>query len=143
MDNNFTSSMSPPVVKIFVPSITMRPWCVTVTRLLIRSIYCLLRASPAEFPNFCTIWRMNSDFYFLTTHFFKYTFNRFSITFFISFKYYFFINYLFFFYLTTIHLPTFFYSTPNYYNKKKAFEEWTVAHQTWWVGYCSWAKKKI
>ena len=97
MDNNFTSSTAPPVVKIFVPSITMRPWCVTVTRLLIRSIYCLLRASPAEFPNFCTIWRMNSIFYLLVINFFKYTFNRFSIPFFISFKYYFFIHYLFIF----------------------------------------------
>ena len=25
-----------------------------------------------------------------------------------------------------------FYSTPNYYNRKKGFEDWTVAHQTWW-----------
>ena len=35
--------------------------------------------------------------------------NRFSITFSISFKYY----------LTTTHLPTFFYSTLDYYNRKK------------------------
>ena len=52
-----------------------------------------LRASSVKSPNFCTIWRMNSNFYLLATHFFKYTSNRFSI----SFKYYFFINYLFFF----------------------------------------------
>ena len=56
--------------------------------------------------------------------------NRFSITFSISFKYYFFIHYLFFFNNYTssnIFLL-------NYYNrKKKTFEEWTIAHQTWWV----------
>ena len=56
-----------------------------------------LRASSVEFPNFCTIWRMNSIFYLLVINFFKYTFNRFSIPFFISFKYYFFIHYLFIF----------------------------------------------
>ena len=39
----------------------------------------LLRASPAESLNFCTIWRINNDFYFLATHFFKYTSNRLSI----------------------------------------------------------------
>ena len=89
------------------------------------------RASPAESPNFCTIWRIYSDFYLLVTYFFKYTSNRFSIPFSISFKYYFFIHYLFF--LTTTYLPTFFYSTSNYYNRKKAFEEWTLAHQTWWA----------
>ena len=58
-----------------------------------------VRASPANLSNFCTVWRMNSNFYFLSTHFFKYTLisNRFSIPFSILFKYYFFIHYLFFF----------------------------------------------
>ena len=46
------------------------------------------RATPAVQSNFCIIWLMNSNFYLLTIHFFKYTFNRLSI----SFKYYFFIH---------------------------------------------------
>ena len=33
-----------------------------------------IRASPTDSPNFCTVWRMNNDFYLLVTHFFKYTF---------------------------------------------------------------------
>ena len=37
------------------------------------------------------------------------------------------------FFLTTIHFSTFFYSTPDYYNRKKNFEKWIVAHQTWWA----------
>ena len=42
---------------------------------------------------------------------------------------------LFIYFLTTTHLPTFFCLIPDYYNrkKKKTFEEWTVAHQTWWA----------
>ena len=55
------------------------------------------RASLAKFLNFYIIWKINSDFYFLTIYFFKYILNRFSILFFISFKYYFFIYYLFIF----------------------------------------------
>ena len=42
-----------------------------------------------------------------------------------SFKYYFFIHSLFiiysFIFLTTTHLPTFFYSIANYYNRKKLY----------------------
>ena len=35
-----------------------------------------LRASLVDQTNFYTVWRMNSDFYFLTIHFFKYTFQQ-------------------------------------------------------------------
>ena len=66
--------------------------------------------------------------------------NILSISFFILFKYYFFIHYLFSF-LTTIYLPIFFYSIYYYYNKKKVFEEWIVAHSL--MSYCSWAKKNF
>ena len=38
--------------------------------------------------------------------------------------YYFFNNY------TSFNI---FFSTPNYYDRKKGFEEWTVAPQTWWA----------
>ena len=38
--------------------------------------------------------------------------------------YYFFNNY------TSSNI---FYPTPNYYNRKKGFEEWTIAHQPWWA----------
>ena len=56
-----------------------------------------LRASPADQPNFYTVWLMNSDIQFLLTHFSNILSNRLSIPFSISFKYYFFIYYLFFF----------------------------------------------
>ena len=36
-------------------------------------------------------------------------------------------------FLIIIHFSTFFYSIPYYYNRKKIFEEWIVAHQTWWA----------
>ena len=77
-----------------------------------------IRASPAELANFCTVWRMNSDFYLYLSTFSNTLFNRLSI----SFKYYLFIHYYYFF-LTTTYLPTFFYSISNYYNRKKRFEE--------------------
>ena len=32
-------------------------------------------------------------------------------------------SFIIYFFLITTHLPTFFYSTPNYYNRKKGFEE--------------------
>ena len=35
-----------------------------------------LRAFLVNSPNFCTDWRMNSNFYLLATHFFKYTFQQ-------------------------------------------------------------------
>ena len=76
------------------------------------------RAFLAESTIFCTVLRMNSDFYFYLPSFLNTLSNRFSI----SFKYYFFIHYLLFF-LTNTHLSTFFYSIPNYYNRKKGFEE--------------------
>ena len=77
-------------------------------------VFGTLRTSPADSANFCTVWRMNNDFYLYLATFSNILSNRLSI----SFKYYFFIHYLLFF-LTTTHLPTFFYSTPNYYNRKK------------------------
>ena len=52
-----------------------------------------IRASLTESVNFCTIWRMNSDFYLYLLIFSNTLSNRLSI----SFKYYFFIHYLFFF----------------------------------------------
>ena len=94
------------------------------------SIY--LRAFPTDSSNFCTVWRMNSDFYLYLPTFSNTHFNRFSISFSISFKYYFFHS-LFILFLTTTHLPIFFYTTHHYYNWKNVFEEWTVAHQTWWA----------
>ena len=36
----------------------------------------LVRVSPADSSNFCTVWRMNNNFYILTTHFFEYTFQQ-------------------------------------------------------------------
>ena len=66
-----------------------------------------IRASLAESANFCTVQRMNSDFYLYLPTFSNILSNRLSISFSISFKYYFFIHY--FFFLTTTHLPTFFY----------------------------------
>ena len=72
--------------------------------------------------NFCTVWRMNNNFYLYLPTFLNTLFNRLFISFSISFKYYFFIHYLLFF-LTTTHLSIFFYSIPNYYNRKKGFEE--------------------
>ena len=74
----------------------------------------MLRASPANSSNFCTIWRMNSDFYLLFTNFFKYTFQQILYLIQILFLYL-----LFILFLTTTHLPTFFYSPPDYYNRKK------------------------
>ena len=59
--------------------------------------YIVLRASPATSSNFCTVWRMNSDFYLYLSAFSNTLSNRFSIPFSVSFKYYFFIHYLFFF----------------------------------------------
>ena len=32
-------------------------------------------------------------------------------------------SFIIYYFLTTTHLQTFFYSTPNYYNRKKGFEE--------------------
>ena len=64
-----------------------------------------VRASPVDSPNFCTVWRMNSDFYILVTYFF-YPFS-------ISFKYYFFIHSLFFFiiiYSSYIHSQQLYFS---------------------------------
>ena len=92
-----------------------------------------VRASPADSSNFCTVWRMNSDFYLYLSTFSNTPSNRFSI----SFKYYFF-NSLFILFLTTTHLPTFFYTTHHYYNRKNVFEEWIVAHQTWWATVEEW-----
>ena len=87
-----------------------------------------VRAFLVESVNFCTVWRMNNDFYLYLPTFSDTLSNRLSIL----FKYYFFIS-SFIIFLTTTHLLTFFYSTPNYYNRKKGFEEWTVTHQTWWA----------
>ena len=42
-------------------------------------------------------------------------------------------SFIIYFFLTTTHHSTFFYSIVDYYNRKKSFEEWTVAHQTWWA----------
>ena len=75
---------------------------------------------------------MNSDFYLYLPTFSNTHSNRFSILCSISFKYYFFHS-LFILFLTTTHLPIFFYTTHHYYNWKNVFEEWTVAHQTWWA----------
>ena len=87
-----------------------------------------VRAFLVESVNFCTVWRMNNNFYLYLPTFSDTLSNRL----FILFKYYFFIS-SFIIFLTTTHLLTFFYSTPNYYNRKKGFEEWTVTHQTWWA----------
>ena len=56
-----------------------------------------LRAFPTKSVNFCTIWRMNSNFYLYLSTFSNTLSNRLSISFSISFKYYFFIHYLLFF----------------------------------------------
>ena len=69
------------------------------------SIY--LRAFLTDSSNFCTVWRMNSNFYLYLPTFLNTHFNRFSILFSILFKYYFFHS-LFILFLTTTHLPTFF-----------------------------------
>ena len=45
-------------------------------------------------------------------------------------------------FLIIIHFSTFFYSIPYYYNRKKIFEEWIVAHQTWWATLHEQKKKK-
>ena len=88
----------------------------------IKFVFLVFRAFPTESSNFCTVWRMNSDFYLYLPIFSNTLYNRLSISFSISFKYYFFIHYLFIFLITT-HLPVFFYSTPDYCNSKKGFEE--------------------
>ena len=54
-----------------------------------------IRASTAVYLNFCTVWTVIFSFYLFT--FLNILSNRFSIIFFISFKYYFFIHSLFFF----------------------------------------------
>ena len=51
------------------------------------------RASPTKLVNFCTVWRMNSDFHLYLSTFSNILCNRL----FISFKYYLFIHYLLFF----------------------------------------------
>ena len=61
-------------------------------------IIIMLRAFPVNSLNFCTVQRMNNDFYLLVIYFFKYTFQQIFYLFSISFKYYFFILFLFFLY---------------------------------------------
>ena len=104
-------------------------------------MFCQIGASPAESTNFYTIWRMNSDFYLYLPTFSNTLFNRLFISFSISFKYYFYIYYLFFF-LTTTHFPTFFYSTPNYYNRKKDLKNEQLLAKKDLMSYCSLGKKK-
>ena len=58
----------------------------------------ILRESPIISPNFCIFWRVNSNFYLLTTYFFKFIFQQTLYLFFITLKYYFFIHSLIFFY---------------------------------------------
>ena len=83
--------------------------------------------------------KMNSNFYLYLSIFLNILSNRFTISFSISFKYYFFIHYYYYFFLTTKHFPTFFYSTPDYYNRKKI---WRINNSpSNLISYCSWVKK--
>ena len=43
---------------------------------LVFTHFMFVRASLANSSNFCTVWRINSDFYILSTHFFKYSFQQ-------------------------------------------------------------------
>ena len=67
------------------------------------NIYMHYGASPATSSNFCTIWRVNSSFYLLSTYFFKYIFQQIIYPFSILFKYYFFILFLIFFFSIFLH----------------------------------------
>ena len=98
---------------------------------------CTKSIFSGRITNFYTIWRMDSDFYLYLSTFSNILFNRLSI----SFKYYFFHS-LFIIFLTTTHLPTFFYSTPNYYNRKKRFWRMNSSLSNL-MSYCSFAKKNL
>ena len=76
----------------------------------------LVRVSPTDSSNFCTIWGMNSNFYILTATFSNTLSYRFFVLFSISFKYYFFFHSLFVFY----HHLFFLYSFPTiiFFNEK-------------------------
>ena len=100
----------------------------------------MLRASPAESTNFYTVWKINSDFYFYLTTFSNTLSNKLFISLFISFKYYLFIHYLLLFLITT-HLPTFFYLTSNYFNRKKRIWRMNISSSDL-MSYSSWANKK-
>ena len=69
----------------------------------------VLWASLVAFFNFCTVWKINNDIYFLLIYFLKYIFQQTLYPFSISFKYYFFILSLIFLYSFLI----FFYSFPT------------------------------
>ena len=60
------------------------------------------RASPAVSLNFCRVWRINSDYFRLPTHFFKYTFQQTLYLFFILLKYYFFILLKYYFFIISL-----------------------------------------
>ena len=100
-------------------------FCLLLKKPSIDEVFHTLIASLTNSSNFCIVWRMNSDFYLQLPTFSNTLFNRFSIPFFIPFKYYFFIHSLFIIYsfLTTTYLPTFFYSIPDYYNRKKHLKD--------------------
>ena len=78
----------------------------------------IVRASPTNLANFYTVWRMNNDFYLLVNHFFQIQFPTDSLSHTLSHLNIIFHS-LFILFLITTHLPTFFYSIPDYYNRKK------------------------